>query len=136
MRSQDTKTGEPRLVPMTPEVRVSFETLSKVRMLSTNRIFLYEGKPILRIKRAFNTALRNAKIENFRFHDLRHCAATNLRRAGVDTVTAMKIVGHKSEKMHRRYNSVSEADLLQAASKINTYLTPTDSPQSLTALSH
>ena len=28
-----------------------------------------------------------------------HCASTNLRRAGVDTVTAMKIVGHESEKM-------------------------------------
>ena len=62
--------------------------------------------------------------------------ATNLRRAGVDTVTAMKIVGHKSEKMHRRYNSVSEADLLQAASEINTYLTPVSSQKSLTALSH
>ena len=50
------------------------------------------------------------------------CAATNLRRAGVDTVTAMKIVGHKSEKMHRRYNSVNEHDLTTAAGKLNTYL--------------
>jgi len=42
----------------------------------------------------------------------------------VDTVTAMSIVGHKSEKMHQRYNSVSEADLAKAASQIDTYLTP------------
>ena len=42
----------------------------------------------------------------------------------------------RGSEWSRRYNSVSEADLLQAASKINTYLTPTDSPQSLTALSH
>jgi integrase len=76
------------------------------------------------IKRAFHTAVRKAGIEDFHFHDFRHCAATNLRRAGVDTVTAMKIIGHKSEKMYRRYNSVSEADLTKAASKINTYLTP------------
>ena len=63
------------------------------------------------VKRSFRTAARKAGIEDFRFHDLRHCAATSLRRAGVDTVTAMKIVGHKSEKMHKRYNSVSETDL-------------------------
>jgi integrase len=75
---------------------------------------------------------RKAGIKDLRFHDLRHCAATNLRRAGVDTVTAMKIVGHKSEKMHRRYNSVSEDDLKKAAGKLDTYLsntviTPTES---------
>ncbi len=52
-----------------------------------------------------------------------HTAATNLRRAGVDTMTAMKIVGHKSEPMHRRYNTVAPADLHQAAAKLNTYLT-------------
>ena len=72
-------------------------------------------------QRSFGTAVRKAGIKNLRFHDLRHCAATNLRRAGVDTVTAMKIVGHKSEKMHKRYNSVSEADLRLAAKKLNSY---------------
>ena len=61
-------------------------------------------------------------MKDFRFHDLRHCAATNLRRAGVDTATAMKIVGHKSEKMWKRYNSIEEKDLLNAASQLNTYL--------------
>ena len=88
-------------------------------------MFLYEGQPIQLVKRSFMTACRNAGIEDLRFHDLRHCATTNLRQAGVDTVTATKIVGHKSEKMHRRYNSVSEEDLTQAAGKLNTYfLTP------------
>ena len=53
------------------------------------------------------------------------CVSTNLRRAGVDTVTAMKIVGYKSEKMHRRYNSVSESDLAAAAGKLNSYLSNT-----------
>ena len=136
LRPQDTKTSKSRLVPMTPSVRECLTRLSKVRTLSTNRVFLYDGRPIREIKRAFHTALRKAQIANFRFHDLRHCAATNLRRAGVDTVTAMKIVGHRSEKMHRRYNNVSEADLLSAASKINTYLTPTDSTLQANAISY
>lgn len=34
-------------------------------------------------------------INNFVFHDLRHCAVTNLADAGVDIETIMKIVGRK-----------------------------------------
>jgi hypothetical protein len=41
---------------------------------------------------------------------------------GVDTATAMKIVGHMSEKTWKRYNSIEEKDLLQAVSTLNTYL--------------
>ncbi|NGZ59729.1 MAG: hypothetical protein CV081_04390 [Nitrospira sp. LK265] len=76
-------------------------------------------RPILR---GCRTALRDAGINDFRFHDLRHCASTNLRRAGVDTATAMKIVGHKSEKMWKRYNSIEEKDLTDAAVKVQKYL--------------
>ncbi|NGZ59722.1 MAG: hypothetical protein CV081_04355 [Nitrospira sp. LK265] len=66
--------------------------------------------------------LRNAGITDLRFHDLRHCAPTNFRRAGVDTETAMKIVGHKSEEMWKRHNSIEEKDLTQAAQKVHKYL--------------
>ena len=61
-------------------------------------------------QRTFRTALREAGIRDFRFHDLRHYASQNLRRAGVDTATAMRIVGHKSEKMWKRYNAMEESD--------------------------
>jgi integrase len=107
--------------------------LAKVRSLATNHVFLYDGKPIVSINRAFWTAKREAGVTNFRFHDLRHCASTNLRRAGVDTATAMKIVGHKSEKMWKRYNAIEESDLNNAMLKLNKYhetntlLTPTSS---------
>ncbi|MCZ6802168.1 MAG: tyrosine-type recombinase/integrase, partial [Nitrospirae bacterium] len=107
-----------------------------VRRLSTNRVFLYERKPVAEIKVGFKAALRRAGIEDFRFHDLRHCAATNLRRAGIDTLTAMKIVGHKSERMHRRYNNINEADLLQAAARINTLITPAVSVSTATVVNH
>jgi hypothetical protein len=36
-------------------------------------------------------------------------------------MTAMKIVGHKSEKMHRRYNQIAPEDLRNAVSKLSTY---------------
>jgi integrase len=122
LRSMDTKTKKPRKVPMTPAVRSVFSCLAKVRRIDTKQVFLYEGKPIKGIKTTFNTAKKSAGIDHFKFHDLRHCAATNLRRAGVDTAIAMKIVGHKSEKMWKRYNAIEERDLHAAASLLNAYL--------------
>lgn len=122
LRSQDTKTKKPRQVPMTPDIRMTLQRLAKVRSLSTRHVFTFRGKPIQGISRSFRTTLKDAGITDFRFHDLRHCASTNLRRAGVDTATAMKIVGHKSEKMWKRYNTIEERDLVQAALKVQKYL--------------
>ena len=118
-----TKNGEGRVIPMTPDAYAAFCELAKVRRLDTQHVFLYKGKPLKNLRTAFAAACRRAGVTGLRFHDLRHTAATNLRRAGVDTITAMKIVGHKSEQMHRRYNTVTPADLHQAAAKLNTYLT-------------
>jgi hypothetical protein len=47
----------------------------------------------------------------------------------VDATTAMKIVGHKSERMHRRYNTVEPEDIRRAISQLavyqsNTVITP------------
>jgi hypothetical protein len=45
----------------------------------------------------------------------------NLRRAGVDSATAMKIEGHKSEEMWKRYNAIEERNLVQAVMKVQKY---------------
>jgi integrase-like protein len=76
----------------------------------------------LQTRTAFRTAMTEAGVSGFRFHDLRHCAATNLRRAGVDTTTAMQIVGHTSPQMWKRYNHIQESDLIQAAKKLGKFL--------------
>lgn len=109
-------------MPMTPDVRATLQRLAKVRRLATQHVFTYAGKPLQRVTRAFKAALKAAGIEDFRFHDLRHCASTNLRRARVGTATAMRIVGQKSEKMWKRYNAIDERDLTKAAEKLNKYL--------------
>lgn len=134
LRGVDTKTNKPRQVPMTPQVKATLLELAKVRDIAHKHVFVYHRNPVGEVKTAFKTACRKAGIENLRFHDLRHCAATNLRRAGVDTTTAMQIIGHKSPLMWKRYNSVAESDLLVAANKLNTYLsntliTPADSSE-------
>ena len=125
LRGVDTKTNRPRQVPMTPPVKATLTDLSKVRDLAHKYVFVYNRNPVREVRTAFKTACKRAEIANFRFHDLRHCAATNLRRAGVDTTTAMQIIGHKSPLMWKRYNSVAESDLIAAASRLNTYLSNT-----------
>ena len=88
LRSIDTKTKKPRQVPLTSAERATLADLAKLRRLSTNHVFLYQGQPLKGIKTAFTTVKKAAGVTDFRFHDLRHCAATNLGRAGVDTATA------------------------------------------------
>ena len=120
-----TKNDETRVVPMTPEVHEVFVALWQQRRLDTNRVFLYNGKPWKNPRTAFAAACRRAGITNLRFHDFRHTASTNMRRAGIATTTAMRIVGHKSEQMHRRYNTIEPEDLHAAAAKLHTYNTNT-----------
>ncbi len=55
------------------------------------------------IKRAFNSALDEADIEDFHFHDLRHTYASRLVRNGVDLNTVKELLGHSSITTTQRY---------------------------------
>jgi integrase len=55
------------------------------------------------------------------FHDFRRTAATNLRRAGVPEEVAMKITGHATNAMFKRYRIVDNADVRGALTQRATY---------------
>ena len=56
------------------------------------------------------------------FHDYRRTAAGNMVRAGVDTITAMRITGHRTDSMFRRYAITSEVQKREAMAKTQAYL--------------
>jgi integrase len=125
LKGQDTKSGEGRIIPLalSPDLPGMFQELLKTRALHEKRVFLRDRQPISCMKEAFKAACKGAGIVNFRFHDLRHTAITNMRRAGIDPLTIMQITGHKTMVCFTRYNSFREADLNVAAERSNTYLT-------------
>lgn len=75
------------------------------------------GKPITSFRTAWLGACKRAGIRRLP-HDLRRTAVRNLERAGVPRSAAMKMVGHKTESIYRRYSIVDAKVLEEAAVKL------------------
>jgi integrase len=69
---------------------------------------------------AFSRLCGRLKIENFRFHDLRHTAASWLRMKGADIHTVAQLLGHKDLRMAARYQHLSPTFLADAVSRLDT----------------
>ncbi len=67
------------------------------------------------LKEDFRKACKEAWIENFSFHDLRHVAIKNWRKAGHDYFKIMKATGHKTMAVFKRYNTVDDEELKSLA---------------------
>jgi integrase len=66
---------------------------------------------------AWQNALKNAKLPDVHFHDLRHTAASHLRMQGVDLLTLQELLGHKDGRMTKRY---AHADLAHRLAAVET----------------
>jgi hypothetical protein len=87
-------------------------------------VFHRNGEPIKCFRGSWMTACKAAGVPGRIFHDLRRTAVRNFERAGVPRSVAMKLTGHKTEAVYRRYAIVSDADLRAAADKLAAMAEP------------
>jgi integrase len=131
-----TKNNDARVVYLTPELKSLIAAqVERVRAVErkTGRIipflFPFLSGPIRRgqrrgdFRKTWTQACKAAGVPGGLRHDFRRTAVRNLERAGVPRSVAMKITGHKTENVYRRYAIVADADLREATARLAAGIT-------------
>lgn len=71
-------------------------------------------EPIKKFRRSFAHACKEAGIADFRFHDLRHTAASWMRQNGVPIEVVQKVLGHKDIQTTMKYAHLHDDEKAQA----------------------
>jgi integrase len=112
-----TKNRQVRTVPVTDQVVDRFRELSRIRRIDSELVFpRYDGVRPKSFRAAWDKAVAEARLKDFRFHDLRHTAASYLAMSGASPSELAAILGHKTLAMVARYSHVGEqhtADILK-----------------------
>jgi integrase len=105
-----TKNREPRRVPLTGPALTLMQHRARRRRLDTDLVFpRRDGHTPVDIRASWQRALGDAGIADFRFHDLRHSAASYLAMEGASLVELAEVLGHKTLAMVQRYAHLTEA---------------------------
>jgi integrase len=113
---RQTKNGEGRVVYLNETAKAALESLEHHSGPSIAPVFTFNADYVGRV---FREACEDAKIEDFRFHDLRHTAASWLRMTGADIHSVATLLGHKDLRMTARYSHLSPAFLGEAVGKLD-----------------
>jgi len=116
----ETKNNEIRYLPLTGRALELIKGLSKVRSIDIDLLFPGKNrKEPINIRWIWEVALKKAEIENFRFHDLRHSAASYLAMNGATLAEIAEVLGHKTLQMVKRYSHLSEQHTSKVVAKMN-----------------
>jgi integrase len=101
VRAAAAKGGKSRHIPLNRE---ALEVLTKWQQQHSGQGALFAVRDV---KKAWAALMTDAKIEGFKFHDLRHTFASQLVMAGADLNTVRELLGHADMKMTLRYAHLS-----------------------------
>jgi integrase len=124
---EETKNGERRILPLTTYTLSLLEIYyNSIKEHYNENDLLFPGKinyqrPI-EIRDAFKTVLRRSGIIDFRFHDLRHSAASYLAMNGASLPEISEVLGHKTFQMVKRYAHLSESHIAKVVEKMNQHI--------------
>lgn len=71
----------------------------------------HTGKQLTTIRTTWNTLVRNAQIEDFKFHDIRHDVASRLVMKDISLYEVAAILGHSDISMTQRYAHLAPGKL-------------------------
>jgi integrase len=114
-----TKNDDGRIVRMTTEVA---ELLTACAAGKDDQDFVFtrdSNRRVLDFRTAWTNACERAGCSGLLFHDLRRTGARNLRRLGVSEGVIMKMGGWRTRTVFDRYNIIDDADLADAASRLD-----------------
>lgn len=113
----DTKNGEDRTIPIT---QIAFQELMKHYVIGDDLILNSEKRrfTVKYFYSAWIQALKLAGITDFRFHDLRHTAASYFVMNGASLYETGEILGHKSVQTTKRYAHLSENHKLETVDNV------------------
>jgi integrase len=119
----DTKNNETRSVPLVGHARDELRKVQKVTALSTELVFpAFDEKgnaKLIDIRKPWNAAVKAAGLADFRFHDLRHTAASYLAMNGATLPELAAILGHKGYQMVKRYAHFADGHTKAVVAKMN-----------------
>src|SRR5262245_42124836 len=125
LKSRDAKNKEPWTLPLAGRLWEIVQERHKARLLSCPFVFHRDGKKIGDIRKAWSSACKRAGLAGLLIHDLRRSCARHLSKAGVKEQIAMKITGHKTNSMYRRYRIVDEDEIRPALDQTQAHLDAT-----------
>lgn len=81
------------------------------------------GNRINSCRKLWNAAMKRAGLDGITPHDLRRSAVRNMtQKCGIAESRAMKIVGHKTNSMLKRYNIVALGDVQEVGEKMDDWM--------------
>jgi len=114
-----TKNEDRRAMHITGLALEQMNQLGKIRRLDSDLVFADSmGRPIFP-RGVWEEALAEAKLKDFRFHDLRHSAASYLAMNGATLAEIAEVLGHKTLEMVKRYSHLTEQHTSKVVARMN-----------------